>query len=100
MQQRKRTWITIAWHPATEMYEIRFRAGASKLDRVVEDLKGISSQHRGYDASGRVWSVAPDALDAAVALAVRHFDDATLVEGNRYRNLHSGETVEQLVLFE
>jgi hypothetical protein len=100
MQQRKKSWITIAWHAATEMYEIRFRARAGKLDRVVADLKGITPRHRTYDAGGRTWSVAPDALDEAVALAVRHFDDATLVEGNRYRNLHSGETVEQLVLFE
>jgi len=99
VQQGTKTWMTITWHAGRQRYEVRFHANEEQLRRVVEDLKRIDLEHRSHNSASRVWSIAREGLEEVLAVAARHFDEATLVEGSRYRNLVTGQIAEQLVLF-
>lgn len=66
----------------------------------VEALKGLASyRERAWDENEKCWWFLGHHLEALTELA-RTFEDAWLIEGNVRINLHTGERIEQIGLFD
>ena len=80
------------------IYAYAFRFGFRS--DLVEDLKRqIPWMERSWDEDARTWYVTADWYLTLLALAFT-CDEATLIDGNRMTDLHTGRKREQLDMFE
>jgi hypothetical protein len=69
------------------------------LKTLVPYWRGIGETNRWWDEQNRIWFVHADYLEVLKAWA-RDFDQAMLINGNRWENLKTKQVYEQQTLFE
>lgn len=96
---KETTSVQITWLPERQVYRVQFKASEESFHQVVKALKSIDFEKRSYNSVTRAWYIDPSELDRLREIAVTHFDNAQLTEGNVTTNLRTGRATEQLKLF-
>jgi hypothetical protein len=97
-----RTWIDITRlsRGPTDQHMALTLAVRFSFDRAkVEAIKALVPWHdRAWSEDDRTWYASPQHLEALKTFA-RGFDEAMLIEGNRWEDLKTGHVFEQQELF-
>lgn len=95
----ERSLIHITWLEAEAVYQVEFQTNGEASSKMLRALGEMDAERRAGDPMPELWSIHPSSIDALRELAIEHFDNAQLTEGDTTINLHTGRATQQLTLF-